>query len=145
MIIPSNYRQLKTDEIVRRGDLCRHEWDHVVFPAKNSIGLSVGAYPSSIYTFWRRRHAKATPLSRAAAAPTPAQPTAKKNVTIVEFTYNWKSRRVQLISLDSQYLTGLEITREGSRYSYQFKKYLRYKIDNGFISLYHYGEPLTNS
>lgn len=71
--------------------------------------------------------------------------TSKKNVTIVEFTYNWKSRRVQLISLDSQYLIGLEITREGSRYNYQFKKYLRYKIDNGLIRLYHFGEPLTNS
>jgi len=144
MIIPSNYRQLKTDEVIRKGDLYRSKHNLTnVGPVHWTIGTVVGN--TRDYTFWRRRHAKATPLSRAAAAPTPAQPTTKKNVTIVEFTYNWKSRRVQLISLDSQYLTGLEITREGSRYSYQFKKYLRYKIDSGLIRLYHFGEPLTNS
>jgi hypothetical protein len=103
--------------------------------ALHSIGRKAGDYPD--FTFWRKRQ------SSKIVASEPA--TSKKNVTIVEFTYNWKSRRVQLISLDSQYLIGLEITREGSRYNYQFKKYLRYKIDNGLIRLYHFGEPLTNS
>ena len=144
MKIPSNYRQLKPDEIIRKGDLYQSVFDKlIVAPVRHSIGNKASSRPD--YTFWRRRHTKATPLSRVAAASTSAQPTAnKKNVTIVEFTYNWKARRVQLISLDAKYLTGLEITREGSRYNYQFKKYLRYKVDNGLISLYHFGEPLTN-
>lgn len=151
MIIPSNYRQVKTDDTIRKGDLYRSKLDlNLVGSARWSIGHKAGDY--SDYTFWRpRKTVKVKPSSGASWLPHPKQTTpkkdtgAKKNVTIVEFTYNWKSRRVQLISLDSGYLTGLEITREGSRYNYQFKKYLRYKIDNGLIRLYHFGEPLTNS
>jgi len=143
MIIPSNYRQLKTDEVIRTGDMYRSKFDFQnVHEVRNSIGLTPSNLQLIGYTFWRARKATVTPR---VATPTPAKPTTKKNVTIVEFTYNGKRRRVQLISLDRQYLTGLEITREGSRYKYQFKKYLRYKIDNGLIRLNHFGEPLTNS
>lgn len=150
MIIPSNYRQVKTDDTVRKGDIYRikNRRHGIVAFVHWSIGRKVSYYPN--FTFWRpRKTAKVTPSSGASWLPTPAKKQTKsdkKTVTIVVFTYNWKSRRVQLISLDDKYLTGLEITREFcSPYKYQFKKFLRSRIDNhGTIYLSHFGEPLTN-
>jgi hypothetical protein len=166
MTIPNNYRQLKPNEIVRKGDLYRQERGGQVFPVKNSLGCFVGSYLS--LTFWRRRHVKKSQLvvvptnfpyhikpkrltqlhnriKKVVTSSTKTE-TPKKNVTIVSFGYNYKSRQVQLISLDSKYLVGLEITRDDwSRYKYQFKKFLRSNIENhGTIYLSHFGPPLTN-
>jgi hypothetical protein len=147
MKIPDNYRQLKPDEIIRKGDLYRCENGGQIFPVINS---------SHLYTFWRRRHTKqiiVPPVSpvqvfvkRArASVSTATKPV--KNVTVVSFHYNFRVRLVQVISLDKTYLTGLEITREqgSSKLKYQFKKYLLSRMGgNGSVQLEHFGAPLTN-
>lgn len=146
MIIPSNYRQLKTDEIIRKGDLYRQGWDGNAIPVRNSIGKTVSAYPENTYTFWRRRHTKPVVASTQVATPSKASKP-KKTVTVVSFSYTGSQshvprlRTVQLISLDDKYLTGLEVTGDQpGDYTFKFKRYLRWKIRG--ISLVHFGAPL---
>jgi hypothetical protein len=146
MNIPSNYRKLKPGEIVRKGDLYQHVNNHsIVSPVKYSIGHLVGNYP--YYTFWRRRHVKAT-ITQPTKTDAP-----KKAVAIVSFNYpgshshTLKGRTVQVISLDDTYLVGLEITNEPSwskhygKRKYQFKKYRRDRISLGQIYLESFGPP----
>ena len=97
MSIPSNYRKLKSHEIVREGDLYQHVNNHsIAHRVKYSIGNPAGNYV--YYTFWRRRHVKATNTQPAKTdAP-------KKAAAIVSFNYPdshshaVKGRTVQVIS-----------------------------------------------
>jgi hypothetical protein len=151
MIIPSNYRQVKTDDTIRAGDIYRNKRD---FTIVRTVHWSIGGTPKSNpdYTFWRARKktAKVTSSPGASWLPTPTKKQVKsdkKNVTVVSFHYNFRVRLVQVISLDKTYLTGLEITREqgSSKLKYQFKKYLLSRMGgNGSIRLEHFGAPLTN-
>ena len=86
MTIPSNYRQLKPNEIIRKGDLYRliQEWDDNAIPVRNSIGRIVSAYP---YTFWRRRHTKNVVSQAPIAKAKTKTDEPKKTVTVVSFSY----------------------------------------------------------
>ena len=146
MTIPSNYRQLKPNEIIRKGDLYRliQEWDDNAIPVRNSIGRIVSAYP---YTFWRRRHTKNVVSQAPIAKAKTKTDEPKKTVTVVSFSYPGSQshvprlRTVQLISLDDKYLVGLEVTGDRpGEYKFQFKRYSRWKIRG--ISLVHFGSPL---
>ena len=146
MTIPSNYRQLKPNEIIRKGDLYRliEEWDGNAIPVRNSIGRIVSAYP---YTFWRRRHTKQVATSASVTKRQTKTDEPKKTVTVVSFSYPGSQshvprlRTVQLISLDDKYLVGLEVTGDRpGEYKFQFKRYSRWKIRG--ISLVHFGSPL---
>ena len=146
MTIPSNYRQLKPNEIIRKGDLYRiiQEWDDNAIPVRNSIGRIVSAYP---YTFWRRRHTKQVATSASVTKRQTKTDEPKKTVTVVSFSYPGSQshvprlRTVQLISLDDKYLVGLEVTGDRpGEYKFQFKRYSRWKIRG--ISLVHFGAPL---
>jgi len=143
MTIPNNYRQLKPNENLRRGDLYRYKDTGAVQKLTNANGFA-SSYPH--YTFWRRRHTKYVPP----AAPKPRQRvdpqvgvegSAKVKKVQVEFDYPHEgkviTREVQLISLDDKYLTGLEIgarwDKEARQWktSYQFKKFRRDRIKAG--------------
>jgi hypothetical protein len=147
MTIPSNYRQLKPNETIRKGDLYRQAWDKSIHPVNNSIGRTVGDYPSGSYTFWRRRHTKQVATSAPVTKRQTKTDEPKKTVTVVSFSYPGSQshvprlRTVQLISLDDKYLVGLEITGDHpGEYKFQFKRYSRWKIRG--ISLVHFGPPL---
>jgi len=147
MTIPSNYRQLKPTEVVRKGDLYRRESDKAVYPVRHSVGCVVGSYPSNLYTFWRRRHTKKVVTQSYKTPATAKTDEPKKTVTVVSFSYPGSQshvprlRTVQLISLDDKYLVGLEVTGDSpGEYKFQFKRYLRWKIRG--ISLVHFGAPL---
>ena len=45
-----------------------------------------------------------------------------------ETPWNSKLRQVRLISATATHLTGLEVTKVGSKYKYQFKKFLQPKV-----------------
>ena len=144
MTIPNNYRQLKPNEKLRRGDLYRRIPNGEVLKLSWDNPSPAGAY--STHCFWRRRHTKVvTP-----AAPKPkrrvdpqvgVEGSAKVKKVQVEFDYPHEgkviTREVQLISLDDKYLTGLEIgarwDKEARQWktSYQFKKFRRDRIKAG--------------
>ena len=142
MKITSNYRQVKSSDIVRKGDIYRNKTDfNDIGYARYSIGRP--ASNNSGYTFWRpRKNAKVTPQAAAPAAP--AKPSTKKIVALVAFEYPRKNgsvklRVVQLISLDSDYLVGLEKNWTPDGYKYQFKRYCRNKIVGRNIYLTEFG------
>ena len=143
MIIPSNYRQVKSTDTVREGDIYRNKTDfNDVGFARYSIGRLAG--DNSGYTFWRARKSTAV-TSQVAKPATASKPsTSKKIVALVAFEYPKKNggvklRVVQLISLDTDYLTGLEKNWTPDGYKYQFKRYLRSKIVGRNIYLTQFG------
>ena len=142
MKIPSNYRQVKSTDTVRKGDIYRNKTDlNDVGYARYTIGRIAGSRPD--YTFWRAR--KASKVTPQVASPAPAKPsTSKKIVALVAFEYPKKNggvrlRVVQVISLDANYLTGLEKNWTPDGYKYQFKRYLRSKIVGRNIYLTQFG------
>ena len=146
--IPSNYRQLDYDEIIRKGDL----YQPTNYPTNiNSVKYAIGCYVRDYlnnYTFWRRRHTKAitkalpsVPMRKGIITATE-----KSKKTVIEVSFDYpkkdgylKTRIVQLISLDSRYLVGLEKTWQGAKPKYQFKKFLRNKICRNEIYLESFG------
>ena len=126
MIKLDNHRQLKPNEIIRKGDLYtlnNGEPDRVKF----TIGRTPDDYPYNVdcnvhYKFYRRKHTKK-----------PAPVTKKKVVAkypTVNFKYKGQHREVQVIKLDDKYITGLEVIREGVKLKYQFKKFLRARLQS---------------
>jgi hypothetical protein len=144
MKIPDNYRKLKSDEIIREGDIYQNIINpSIIAKTHNSIGKPVRHYTN--YIFFRRRHTKQS-VSRAVITTKPDA--TKKPIVIVSFRYphrgDWdKFRIVQVISLNEKYLVGLERTEEDNgKYSYQFKKFLRNRISSsGAIQLESYNPP----
>lgn len=162
MKIPNNWRQLKSGEIIRKGD----KWESKINTnftgdVEKSIGDNCDEWDG--WAIWRRRHTKAKPVM-ASVSPRLVRPqfTAKKpvvtrltsgadvteqqakNVAVVDFHYHGKMRTVQLISFDPKYLIGLEITLNwDNKRKYQFKRFLTSEIW-GTIKLIHYGAPWKN-
>jgi hypothetical protein len=133
MIKLDNHRLLKAGEIIRKGDFYKNKHDGEVRPVKFSINREVGSGGYANYDFYRRKHTKkVAPVTRPVAArPVVAdkQPVAK--YPTVNFKYNGQHREVQVIALTDRYISGLEVTREGFKPSYQFKKFLRSRLQTG--------------
>jgi hypothetical protein len=127
MIKLNNHRLLKTGEIIRKGDFYKNKHDGEVRPVKFSINLKVGSVVGSVfydnyYDFYRRKHTKkVASVTRPAVAD--KQP-------VVNFKYNGQHREVQVIALTDRYISGLEVNREGFKPSYQFKKFLRSRLQS---------------
>ena len=143
MIKLDNHRKLKQHEIIREGDLYQDAQGEI-----RRVKFSIGRNPSGyiLNTFWRRKHTK-KPLNVVIRIPRSKDTTASdktKNVTIVTFQYSHnyvpRGRIVQLIKVDGQYVTGLERTGYSGEYKYQFKRFLRNRIQ-GSITLVHFGPP----
>ncbi len=124
MIKLDNHRLLKPNEVIRKGDFYKTLSTGVVSPVKHSIGKTP-AYGYYGYEFYRRKHTKKV----VAPAPKPTAPPVAKYPTVT-FKYNYVQREVQVISLTSVYVTGLEVTHEGTKAKYQFKKFLRSRIQS---------------
>ena len=127
----NNHRQLKPNEVIRKGDLFKN-LEGVGIPVGGSIGALVSDWPR--LNFYRRLHTKkvSTPLHPATgAAPRikPAQ-TGDKHPTVT-FRYKNIGRRIQVIKLDDKYLTGLELTvGMDFKPKWQFKKFLRSRLQS---------------
>jgi hypothetical protein len=122
--IPNNYRQLTSDEVYKNGDL----YYNIHRPLEIQIircgeGIATKHYPD--YKFFRRRHTKKV-------KPTIVLATGKTKAAVVSFCYPHNclpvTRTVQVISMDSKYLTGLERTCAGSKFKYQFKRFTLNKM-----------------
>jgi hypothetical protein len=129
---PVNYRKLGNNEKYTTGDWYRHINDNMSDTITRDCNYgNVSDYPS--FEFWRRRHTKKK-------VNVFVKPKAKNKKTVVYFRYNGVGRNVQLISLDNNYLKGLEIViDDNNKTTYQFKTFKRYKI-LGVIELVSY-EP----
>jgi hypothetical protein len=144
-IIPSNYRQLKNNEVIREGDLYTMGDTHVG-KVKASIGFTVENWDKG-YTFYRRRHVKikddldilTVHTTNPKVDETQSLKTISKKtkpVTIVKFSYKNKTRRVQVIKFDKRSLFGLEIIQpkgknaEYEKPTYKFKNFLRKRMDS---------------
>lgn len=140
-------RELKQDETICKGDVyVRYGRSYadsgIVQPVKYSIGRTPSdGYVSSGYKFFRRLHTK----KPTAVVFTPHRPggssgtfrkkadvdKAKAKYPTVAFDYNYKLREVQVIALGPVYITGLEVNRDGDKPKYQFKKFLRSRLQSG--------------
>lgn len=139
MRLPSHYRKLHSYEVIKNGDYYVNPSNpDVLGKVNSSVGHVVSEYNKNFsnYDFYRRRHVKAkSPLKivrTKSVAPSDYQVVAKKSVnqTVVKFLYKNKTRRVQLISMDNRYLTGLEIyTNSDGVTQYQFKNFLRSRME----------------
>ena len=138
MKIPSHYRQLKPNETIRKGDLCKHE--HSNYGTVDTVSnFAIGKRSDTFngWTFWRRRHVKKSSAIKTDTSKGP------HSITVVGFYYKGKNRVVQMIKMDDTYLKGLEMNwnKEKKKYSYQFKSFLLNRIF-GNVVLIHYGKPL---
>ena len=133
MIKLDNHRQLKPDEIIRKGDFYKTNLGTV-----RPVKFSIGETPSSIsshYNFFRRKHTKKqavtfTPYRKGGDSGTFTKAT-KKSVAkypTVTFAYKGQRREVQVIELNVRYLTGLEVSHVDTGLKYQFKKFLRSRL-----------------
>ena len=132
MIKLDNHRLLKVGEIIRKGDFYKDKTTGEVRPVKFSIGRTVGSAGYRNYDFYRRKHTKkVAPVTRPVVTrPVVAdkQPVAK--YPTVNFKYNGQQREVQVIALTDRYISGLEVNRDGFKPSYQFKKFLRSRLQS---------------
>jgi len=119
--IPKNYRKLKSNETLRKGDLYYYKVPDRIIRMSHNSNNHVSDFPQ--HHFFRRSHVKVSVKANVVIQP-------KKNVPIVYFGYNGKTRRVQIISCDKNYLKGLEMTWNGEKYKYQFKSYLTRNISD---------------
>ena len=146
--IPNNYRQLKSTEPLRKGDLYyRWNWKDrstkqpIIYRLRGSLYGPPTAGDYRDYLFFRRRHTKVVAPARRVDPQVGVEGSAKVKKVQVEFDYPHEgkviTREVQLISLDDKYLTGLEIgarwDKEARQWktSYQFKKFRRDRIKAG--------------
>lgn len=138
-------RELKLNEVIAIGDVCvrygRHFDSGVVTPVKHSIGNKPLDYQSQGYKFYRRLHTR----KQTAVVFTPHRAggnsgifrkkadvdKAKAKYPTVAFDYNYQRREVQVIALGPVYIAGLEVNREGDKPKYQFKKFLRSRLQSG--------------
>lgn len=117
MIKLDNHRQLKPNEIIRKGDFYKNN-KGIIFPVDVSIGQKISEY--SQITFWRRKHTKKQP-----AAPSRAG----DKYPTVNFRYKNIYREVQVIKMDVNYIFGLEkMWGSHGEYKWQFKKFLRSRL-----------------
>jgi len=125
MIKLDNHRLLKANETIRKGDFYKTLSTGKIFPVAHSIGRTP---PNGYcgYEFYRRKHTKkvVTPAPQRSVAVN--QPVAK--YPTVSFKYNGAYREVQVIKLDDKYLSGLEVNYDTEKPKYQFKKFLRSRI-----------------
>ena len=116
-----NHRLLKPNEVIRKGDIVKNPHTGQAQIVRGSIGSLAGLRAYRGLEFWRRKHTKKV------VAPAPA---AVAKYPTVTFKYNYLQREVQMIELDSKYVTGLEVTHEGGKNKYQFKKFLRSRLQS---------------
>ena len=127
MIKLDNHRLLKTGEIIRKGDFYKNKHNGEIRPVKFSINREVDTGGYANYDFYRRKHTKkVAPVTRPVVAD--KQPVAK--YPTVNFKYNGQHREVQVITLTDRYISGLEVSRDGFKPSYQFKKFLRARLQS---------------
>ena len=154
--IPDNYRKLKPNETVKAGDLYHiANFPYNVEKLRRNVGAKVSEWAE--YDFFRRKHTKIQVptiqqqlnvcVNRKKNTVKVYTPT-KRNVKpvadktnpklLVSFMYRSKSlgyninRIVQVISLNDDYLIGLERIPKSdgdSNYKWQFKKFNVLKID----------------
>ena len=129
--IPSHYRQLGSDEVIRRGDLYKYTtlFSDIgpVGRAEHTVGHVVGTF-ENFFTFWRRCHVLVyqTPLKEKKKNPIEVAP-------LVSFNYfsskePWASSRtrvIRLIAANDKYMIGLDVND-----GFQYKKFLRDKMSN---------------
>ncbi len=130
MIKLDNHRILKTGEIIREGDFYKNKTNDEIRPVKFSIGREVGSGGYGNYVFYRRKHTKkqtAARRNRTVYIHIPESKPKAKYPT-VEFRYKGANREVQVIELNDKYITGLEVNRDGDNPKYQFKKFLRQRL-----------------
>jgi len=139
--IPQHYRKLGPDEIPKRGDY--YKFDKEVDQWSGKFSYPSRSYPG--WQFFRRKHVAVK------ATPSVAKKNPNGKLVVVEFEYPshdsgfLKTREVQLIGMDSKYVTGLEITnlwnKKEGKYTpkFQFKKFLRSRIYHSGIILKKYG------
>jgi len=132
MIKLDNHRLLKPHEIIRKGDFYKDNLG-TVRPVKWSIGKTPSHPAYGNYTFFRRKHTKkvTAPVTRPVVTRpvvVDKQPVAK--YPTVNFKYNGQHREVQVIALTDRYISGLEVNRDGFKPSYQFKKFLRARLQS---------------
>jgi len=148
MKVPSNYGPVKPNKTLRKGDIYIHKNDSDVsgVMAHNNPSRTAGSYPD--YIFYRRRHIRQAPVVHTLTSAADVTKQQAKNITVVSFGYpssKWDvmiHRIVQLISFDDKYLIGLEwVEKRNGRREYQFKKFLRSRINSGRIQLVKYGPP----
>jgi len=164
MKIPNNVRRLKSNEIIRDGDYFKHKIDSGREGKMNGDACSNFNTPKQYHNwiFYRVRtrllkskgmQGTTNPINRGAVF-NPAtslwepkqfqhkqntEPKKPKKLTVT-FVYpdsvsgGIVERFVEVISIDSKYITGLEKQWEnGKTYKWQFKKFLRSKIYHGGI------------
>ena len=144
-----NYRQLKPHELLRPGD------KYVYIPdPKKVVGtmkyIPVGGLVADHwheYRFYRRRHTAKNLFIKHPQDQDRLKPEKK---LVVTFSYPSRKetysveRKVQVIDLNDEYLTGLEMTllwetgKNQYRTNYQFKKFLRTKIKHNEITVESY-------
>lgn len=152
--IPYNYRRVKTNELLRNGDVyyCKNTMyfaDRSLYGTleigDNAIGLIARTFRR--HCFFRKRkqdHVSPTPALKQAVtihAAMVAKPTVKK--VTVSFPYpnkdtcGFRYRVIELLTMDDTYIAGVERNAEGK---YQFKKFLRSRIPaQGNVVLVRYG------
>ncbi len=132
MIKLDNHRLLKTGEIIRKGDFYKNKPDDEVRPVKFSIGLEIGERGFASYDFYRRKHTKKPALTFVngirSLSRRLSRVKAKAKYPTVTFDYNYRHREVQVIELNDKYITGLEVNRDADKPKYQFKKFLRRRL-----------------
>jgi len=144
-----NYRQLKPHELLRPGD----KYVYISSPKKvvgtmQCIpvgGLAPDHWPE--YRFYRRRHTAKNLFIKHPQDQDRLKPEKKLVVTFYYPSHSGKcnvDRKVQVIDLNDEYLTGLEMTnvwetgKNQYRTNYQFKKFLRTKIKHNEITVESY-------
>jgi len=137
-----NHRQLKPNEIIRKGDLYTARGSSQVKSVKHSIGQEVSE--CFFYNVFRRKHTAKTVTIRIPKSGVVNTSNTPKNVPHVTFTY-WKNsysaadskfHNVRLISMNSDYLTGLDIQFKDGKATYKFKKFLRSRASGITLTSY---------
>jgi hypothetical protein len=129
--IPSHYRQLKSDETIRRGDIFLGKESQLIRRCLYSIGDKVSQY--DLFTFYRRKHVKvgvppmvAFNIGHAIDVKKQEYPSKSPLVTFYypsrENHLTFTRRSVRLIAADAKYVIGLDVNDK-----FKFKKFLRKK------------------
>jgi len=152
--IPSDWRKLKTNEFFRVGDLCHpavegmtfHDGTRVDWNATHSIKVYNVLQSKTVFYRKRVRPTKVAPDK--VVSDKRSSTTTQEKVVMVKFQYpdsknfQFRQRDVQLISINTDYVVGLEYSprnEAGSRW--KFKKFLRRRIPNGDVVVTYYGKP----
>jgi hypothetical protein len=127
--IPSHYRQLGPDEVIRRGD----RWQ-AGLGLTGKVKASIGKTPrthSLLYTYWRRKHVALNSVQTPPQVQVPKQHPIEKN-PLVRFSYPsskepWTTveREVRVIGANPTYIVGVQLNGKTG-----YRKFLRCKMFN---------------